>query len=201
MHTRERRFRYLYCRIHRNTAKCIGEQHLDLPANCRCVFLARDKDKAREETPERITAQEQLDALTVLEVENSNRGSCQVLDRTLEQLFARKSLDNVQQGFAAVAEFVDFCPFVNLADLVPDKRDFHRAFAVRNGCEQADKPPFPNRIAIVVINFDADVIQKCLAMHRRARIGFRQNEPVTRTSQALHFCRQLDWFQFACIAA
>ena len=70
----------------------------------------------------------------------------------------------MRQRLAAVTGRIDVGTFEYLLDLVTDQWNVLRTFAIRDGSEQADKSPLANRIAFLVINFNADIVEKCRPM-------------------------------------
>ena len=96
VHARQCRLGNLHGRVHRDAAEGVFQQCLDPAANRRHVFLSRHEHEAGEETLERIASQEQLDALAILQVQDTERRACEIADARLEQLFARIGLDDVR---------------------------------------------------------------------------------------------------------
>ena len=72
-------------------------------AQLRVVALARNIDEAGDKAFEPIAADEQSDALPVLQIENADGGVEQLVFAGLEQLVAREGLEDVQQCPAVMA--------------------------------------------------------------------------------------------------
>ena len=79
------------------------EDRREAAAQLAVVALARHIDEAGDEALQRVAAHEQGDALALLQVEDADRGVEQLVLVGLEQLVARKRVEDVQQSLAVVA--------------------------------------------------------------------------------------------------
>ena len=195
VHARKCGIRNLYRRIDRDAAESFRQEFLDAAPDGGRVFLARYVHEAGEKSTERVAAQEKFDAAAILQVENPERGSGQVVHVALEQFLARIGLDDVEQRLAAVPGLGYTRPLVDLLDLVTNERNVSWTFAVGGRGEQADETVLADGIALFVVDLDADVVEECRAMHGGARIGLGQDQPVTRARQPAHFLGQFDAFR------
>ena len=118
----------------------------------------------------------------------------------MKQLVARVGINDVHQRFATMANRFNVRAFKHLADLVPEQRNILGCFAVGGGRKQSDEPAFTTGLAFFVVNLDTDIVQVGTTVNRRARIGFRQNQPVARTPKPAHLSRQLDSLALALLA-
>src|SRR6516225_8851188 len=90
----------------------------------RCVVtLKRHIDEARNKALERVTPNEQRDALSFLKVEDRDDRFEQLVCIGLEQLIAWEVVQDVQEGLAVMGRRCQPGPLNDLPDLEPEQRD------------------------------------------------------------------------------
>ena len=76
----ERRIRNLHAGVDRNALERFLEDGLDAATHCGRIFFARHEHNAGEKAPECVAAQEETHSLTILQVQYTHRGSCEIRD-------------------------------------------------------------------------------------------------------------------------
>ena len=95
----------------------------------------------------------------------------------------------MQQRLAPVAVRIDVHAVEDFVDLEPEQRNVSRTLAVGSGREQPDEAVLADHFALVVVEFDADVVKIGRPVDRGTRVGLRDDQPVLRVSQAAHLAR------------
>ena len=85
----------MYTRFHRYTLKFLEQYFLYAATNLRGVFLSRDIDDAGKEATECISAQEELNACAILQIQDADGRADQVMDGALKQLIPRVGVENM----------------------------------------------------------------------------------------------------------
>src|SRR4029079_3020232 len=117
----------------------LQQQRLPFLPHFGAVVLARRVDQTGDEALERVAAQEQAKALAVAEVQDSGRGTEQIVFADLEQLVARVVVENVDELLLAVAAGGQVDAADHVGRLVPQQRDVRRVRAVGGVREQAQE--------------------------------------------------------------
>ena len=149
------------------------DQLLEAQPQAGVEAVARHVDQAGDEALEGVPAQEQGDALALLQVQDAHRDVVQLALADLEQLVARKGLQDVQQRLAVMAARIEAGEADRVGDLLAQHRDRHRAAGVGDRGQQADEEPFAGHLALGVEALDRDGVQVDPAVHRRhpVRLG------------------------------
>src|SRR5579875_1759491 len=79
------------------------EERAELPAQRGAIALARQIDETGNEAAERIAAQEKRDTPAFLQAENAHGDVVEIVLRDLEELVARKGLEDMRQRLAVMA--------------------------------------------------------------------------------------------------
>ena len=112
------------------------------------VALARHIDEGRDEPPEGIAAHEQRDALALLQAQDAQRDVEQLVLGDLEQLVARKGLEDVHQRLAVMARGLEAGAREGALDLAAQQRDRARALGIGGRGEEADEQPLARRLSV-----------------------------------------------------
>src|SRR6266481_8820197 len=103
------------------------------------MALARHIDKAGNVALQRVAADKYGDTLALLQVEDAGYRSEQLVLVGLEQLIARKRVEDVQQSLAVVACRRRSGALDDPADLEPQQRDRAGTTAVGQGRKEAEE--------------------------------------------------------------
>src|SRR5210317_1774984 len=190
--SRKRRIGDLDARIDGRAVESLFQYSLDALADGRRITLAGNEDDAREKAPERVAAQKKPHPLTVLQIQDTDGRSRQVGYGTLEELVARKRIQDMHQRFAAMPGRFYVRALDDLADLVAQQGNAARTFAVGGRGEQADEATFSDGFARFIELLDTDVVEVHVPVNGRARVCLGEDQPVPGAREALHFPGQLD---------
>ncbi len=167
-----------------------GEDPLEGQPQARVVAVARHEDEGGDEALERIAAQEQRDALALLQLHDAAGDLVEVVEADLEQLVARIVVEDVDQGLAGVAGRVVVGAADQIEDLLAQQRDVARRLVVGGRGEQADEQAHAVDPAVLVEALDRERIHVHRAVHGRAAVGLGQHQEVALAQIGLDFERQ-----------
>src|SRR3954453_16761631 len=119
--------------------KRLFEDCPEAAAQLAVVALARHIDKAGNEALQRVATDKDGDALPLLQVENAGYRVEQLVLVGLEQLVARKRVEDVQQSLAVVGRRRRTGALDDPADLEPQQRDRAGTTAVGQGRKEAEE--------------------------------------------------------------
>ena len=104
--------------------------------------------------------------------------------RDLEQLVARIGLEDVAERLAGVARGRETETLDHRRHLVAQERDVARAAAVGERGEKSDEAALADGVALGVVDLHADVVEVARPVHRRVRVGLRDDDDVLRRAPA-----------------
>jgi hypothetical protein len=96
-HACQRRFRQQHVEIRRQAVERVHQDRLPLLPHVGRVMLARRVDQARDEALERITADEQAEALSIAQMQDAGCRAQQIVLEDLKELVARKVVEDVDE--------------------------------------------------------------------------------------------------------
>ena len=178
MDARERGLGELYLRFDRRCVQPLAHQIFDLVADLRVIAVARDEDHAGVETIECVAAHEYAYAIPLVEIDDAAHDTNQVGHARLEELIAWIRLEHMNHGLAVVAGRIEPEMIDDALDLVTQQRNLARAAAVHRGCEQAEEAPLAIHAPVLVVGFDADVIEVRRAVNGRYRVRLGDREQI-----------------------
>ena len=125
----------------------LGDQLADLDPVVGVEAVARQEHEGRDEAVELVAADEQAGARPLGQPHDAMRHGRQRRDVDLEQLVARKGLENIDQTLARMALRVEPARRHHPLDLAADQRDFARAPGIGGRGEQADHAQLAGELA------------------------------------------------------
>jgi hypothetical protein len=167
-----------------------GQHRLHARAHVGVVVLARHVDQAGRKAAVDVAVQEQPRALALAQPQDAGGDAVQVVDTDLEQLVARKLLEDGDQGLGRVAARQETGARRHGGDLAPQQRDVDRLGAVGHRGEQAQEAAFADDLATLVEALDADVVEMAGPVHRGARVGLGQHQHMRLAGLCAHLGRQ-----------
>ena len=189
LHAHQRAFREVG--IERDDAAVVGlrQQRADALAHLGSVAIARHVDEQRDEPVEAVDAGKHAHARPRLQVEDALAPFLQLLHADLEQLVARKGVEDVEQRLAVVAARRIAGGGEHHVDLVAQEGDLARRAHIGLRGEQADEADLALRAAVGAVGLDADVVHVHAPVHAAQHVGLGDDERGGREEEAAHLRR------------
>ena len=140
------------------------------------VAITRQIDQAGEEPPIAVSTDEQPQLPPISRVHNLRDDRQQLGNRGLEELVARVSLQDVEQGLAVMAAQVEASSVQERLRLLTQERDPSDRLGVGRRAEQAQEASLAIYIAVFVETFDSHVVQVHRAMHGGAGVCLGEHQ-------------------------
>ncbi len=150
------------------------------------VALARHVDEAGNEALQRVGAHKYGDTLALLQVEDAGYGVEQLVLVGLEQLVARKRVEDVQQSLAVVTRRRQPGSLEDPADLEPQQRNRARTAAVGEGREKAEEDANAGDFTVRAEPPHSDGIHVSGPVNRRAAVRLGDDQKFAATDEILH---------------
>src|SRR5207302_10684907 len=136
----KRRLRQMHVEFGAASMERFGENGLPLLAQLGGVVLPRCVDQARQKTLEGIAAHEQPETLPLAQMQNTHRGTQQIVFRNLEQLVAWVVFKDVDQRLVGVASWYQDRARDDVGGLATQQRNVRRLGVVGSRRKQSQKP-------------------------------------------------------------
>ena len=133
---------------------------------------------------------EQTDSLTFLQVENTKRRVQHFLLGDLEQLIARVSVQDIEQGLFGVAVLRISRALNDVSHFLAQQWNHTRVAIVGRRRVEPGKAMFANHLALLVEDLDADVIQIARPVHGRTVIAFGHDQQTRLRRRLVALQRQ-----------
>ncbi len=170
--------------------ECLGQDLLHAQPELGVEPVARQIDEAGDEALEGVAPREERDALTLLQMEDSQRRVEELVGRHLEELVAREALQDVKQGLAVVARRVEAGPRHAVLHLAPEDRDVARAAAVGGGGEEADEELLAHHLAGGVEALHPHRVHLHGPVHGGLAVGLGHHQQARLVQEIAHVGRQ-----------
>jgi hypothetical protein len=162
----------------------------DLAAQIGREPVARDVDQRRDIALERVRAQEQRDALALLQMQDALGDIVELVALDLEQLVARIALQDMGQRLGRMPAGLEAGALDHRLDLLPQQRDLPRALVVGDRGQEPDEQPFADRLAVLVEDLDRHRVHMHPPVHGRAPVRLGDAHQVRLEHGLLDLDRQ-----------
>ncbi len=160
---------------------------LDLQSRLGGIAVARHVDQAVAEASVRIEAQEQPQAIALLDLHDGDGIFEQLVDGRLEQLVARQHFQNLHQLLGQVRRVAEVGAPYHRLDLAPDEGDAPHALGVDRRGEQTEEAALAHHSALFVEFAHRDEVRISRAVHTAGhrRLGERQQKRLAQIADRL----------------
>ena len=134
-------------------------------AYLRVVSIARHVNERRNEPVEAVPADEDPHLRAFTEPQDPERGVEQLVFADLEELVARKGIENMGQSLAVVTVGRESRPFEHTSYFQSQERNLFRPSTVGAGSEQADKAALASQLSAYVECLHADIVHVDAPVH------------------------------------
>src|SRR4029077_15955962 len=133
---------------------------------------------ARDESLEDVLANEERDAMALLEQQDSARDLEKIGVRDLKELVAGKRLQDLDERLAVVASWIEPGLVERALEFQAQHRDLAHAADVRGRSEQPEETVLADELTLVVVTLDADAIHRHRTMDRASIIRLGDNQQI-----------------------
>ncbi len=154
------------------------------------VAVARHVDEAGHKASERIAAHEKRDALALLQTEDTHGDVIEIVLGGLEQLVARKGLEDMRERLAIMARRLEAAAGKHAGHFAPQQRNRARRTAIGERGEKAEEEAHADDIAARVKKLDADRVHMHRPMYLGTAAGFADEQELRTAQEHLHIGRK-----------